>query len=168
MVSEKLRQELDMQMKYEFHSSYLYLSMAAYCATINYDGFEQFMLAQVDEEKFHIMKFYNYLKERNVSMTFPSIEAPKHTFTSIENLFTEALAHEQFVTSRIYKLMDIASEEKEHATISFLQWFIDEQVEEEKLFEDWVNKIKQVEGNGFGLLMLSEQAGQRTFTPPTN
>jgi len=168
MISDNLQKELTLQVKHEYFSSYFYLSMAAYCASINYDGFEHFFMQQVKEEEYHIMKFYNYMKDRGVQITFGAIEAPKANFKSIEDVFAVGLAHEKTITNRISHMMDIAVEEKEHATVSFLRWFVDEQVEEEKMFEDWLHKIKLVDGNGYGLLMLSDQAGQRNFAPPAS
>ncbi|MDH4127736.1 MAG: ferritin [Spirochaetota bacterium] len=166
MLPIKLEKELNDQLNFEFYSAYFYISVAAYFASINLNGFEKFMLAQVEEEQFHTMKFYEYLKERKSKVTFKAIDKPRSDFKSLEEAFTEALKHEELVTSRIYKLMDIAIEEKEHATVSFLKWFLDEQVEEESNFDNWLQKIKMVSGNSSALWMLDNEAGQRTFTPP--
>ncbi|MDH5681206.1 MAG: ferritin [Spirochaetota bacterium] len=166
MISKKLEEALLDQLNYEFYSAYFYISIASYFASINLEGFESFMLSQVEEEQFHTMKFYEYLKERKLRIQFKGIEKPKSDFKSLEDAFSEALKHEQSITKRIYHLMDIAVEEREHATVSFLKWFLDEQVEEESHFDSWLQKIKMVSDNNSALWMLDKEAGQRTFTPP--
>ncbi len=141
------------------------MGIASYFASINLDGFEKFMLTQTEEEQFHCMKFYNYLKMRGIKIELYSLDQPKFEFDSPKDAFKAALDHEKAVSGSIYKLMDIATTEKEYATVSFLKWFMDEQVEEESVFESWLSKLNQVGNDGAGLLMLSKEAGERTFTP---
>lgn len=166
MISEKLMNELNVQVKHELFSSNLYLSMASYCADEDLMGFANFFRVQAEEEKFHAMKFFDYIIERNGRAKISALDEPKSDFSSILDAFEHAYEHEQFVTKRIYTLMDLAMEEREHATISFLKWFIDEQVEEESMFNGLVKKLQRIGDNANALYMLDAELAQRAFTPP--
>ncbi|PAB57516.1 ferritin [Anaeromicrobium sediminis] len=168
MISEKLIKELNEQIKFEFFSANFYLAMAAYCDNEDLPGFANFFKVQAEEEKFHAMKFYEYIVERGGRVTIPALDGPGNEFSSMLDVFEKGLAHENFVTKRIYGLMDLATEEKEHATISFLKWFIDEQVEEEATFGALVKKLKRIEENSNAMYMLDTELAARVFTPPTN
>ncbi len=168
MVSEKLMKELNEQMNFEFESANYYIAMAAYSASVDLEGFENFFLVQAEEERFHAMKFYNYINEVDGRVTISSYHEPKNDFQSLMDALETALGHENKVTDRIYKLMDLAQEEREHATISFLNWFVDEQVEEMSMFKKLIQQVKRVEKDTSGLLMLDKELAQRTFTPPAN
>jgi len=113
------------------------------------------------------MKLYDYIFQKNGVVELEKIDKPEGKYESIIDVFETGYKHEQLVTSRIYKLADIASEEKEHATISLLRWFIDEQVEEENTFNTLLKKIKRAEDNPAALYMLDEELATRVFTPPT-
>lgn len=166
MVSEKLIKELNEQMNFEFLSANHYLAMAGYAASLDLDGFENFFLVQAEEERFHAMKFYNFINEVDGRARFSELGEPENDFDSLEDAINSALNHEKVVTDRIYKLMDSAQEEKEYATISFLKWFVDEQVEELGMFNKLLQKLKRVGTSGNGLVMLDKELSQRTFTPP--
>ncbi len=166
MLSENLIKELNEQIKYELYSENLYLAMAAYCASEDLDGFTNFFKVQAEEERFHAMKFFDYIIEMNGRAEISAIEAPENEYGSVLDTFEKAYKHEQFVTKRIYKLMDLAIEEKEHATISFLKWFVDEQMEEESTFNGMVKKLSRIENNGHALNMIDAELAQRVFTPP--
>ncbi len=168
MVSEKLFKELNEQLNFEYESSNIYLAMAAYCASLDLDGFENFFLVQSEEERFHASKFYNYINEVNGRVKISAYDEPQNEYESLLDAFEIALGHEELVTERIYKLMDLAQEEREYATISFLKWFIDEQVEEMNMFNKIIQKIKMIGDNANGLIMLDKELAQRTFTPPTD
>ncbi len=167
MLSDKLQSELNEQIKYEFFSANYYLAMAAYCATEGFDGFANFFIVQAEEERFHALKFFNFINEMGGRAIMKAMEEPRNEYSSLEEIFTLALNHEKFVTGRIYTLMDLAMEEKEHATISFLKWFVDEQVEEEASMSDLLNKVKLIGEKGEGLFLLDKELSQRTFTPPS-
>ncbi len=154
------------QIRYEQYSAHYYLAMAAYFSSENLSGFENFFLVQADGERFHAMKFYNYINEVGGRVEIKGLEDLKNDFESIQEVFELALKHEQFVTSRINKLMDIANEEKDYATISFLKWFIDEQIEEENTMGTILNKLKRIGENGAGIMMLDRELAQRTFAAP--
>ncbi|SHJ36016.1 ferritin [Geosporobacter subterraneus DSM 17957] len=168
MISEKLFAELNDQVKYELFSSNLYLAMAAYCASEDLNGFANFFRVQAEEEKFHAMKFFDYIIERNGRVTISALDQPENQYTSMLDAFQKGYVHEQFVTKRIYDLMDIAMDEREHATISFLKWFIDEQVEEESTFNGIIKKLERIGNDTNALYMLDAELAQRVFTPPAD
>ncbi len=166
MLSKKMLDELNVQIKHEFFSANYYLAMAAYCIDRGLDGFGNFFIIQAEEERFHAMKFFNYINSLNGRVTMTGYEEPRNDFKSLEEVFELALKHEVFVTKRIHTLADLAQAEKHHPTISFLQWFVDEQVEEEATMSTWLDKVKLVGDNGHGLLMIDQELAARTFTPP--
>ena len=166
MLSEKLLKEINTQIKYEFESAHLYMAMAAYCDAEDWEGFANFFKMQAEEERFHAMKFYNFLNQMGERITVYGLSEPSNEYSSVLDVFEKSLKHENFVTKRIYTLMDIASEEKEHATMSLLKWFIDEQVEEEDMFGTMIAKLKRVGSDTAGLYLIDSEAAQRTFTPP--
>lgn len=167
MLSEKLLSALNDQINYEFESAHIYLAMAAYCASEDLNGFENFFIVQAEEERFHAMKFYNFVNEMDGRVTLTSMGNPQNEFESILAAFEETLKHEKSVTERIYNLMDLATEEREHATISVLKWFIDEQVEEEATAKAIIKKLKMLKDNAHGLYMMDQELAGRVFTPPT-
>jgi ferritin len=167
MLSKKMEQALNDQVKWELWSSYLYLSMASYFEDLGLTGFANWMKVQEQEEKFHGTKFYNYTIERGGRIKLQALEAPENTWKSPLAVLQDTLKHEQGVTARINALMDLAIKEKDHATASYLKWFIDEQVEEEASVQDVINKLKLVEGNPSALYLLDKEMAVRVFTPPT-
>lgn len=167
MVSKVIIDAFNEQINKELYSEYLYLSMASYFSSQGLDGFENFFLIQVEEERFHAMKMYKFLNERGGRVHLKAIDKPKTEFNSPLKVFELAYKHEQFVTKLINDLMDIAIKENDHATKSFLNWFIDEQVEEEASMETILNKLKLIDGKGHGMLMLDKDLAIRTFNPPT-
>jgi len=167
MLSENLLKNLNDQVNFEFYSSYTYLAMSAYAESVDLSGIANFFRVQAQEELFHAMKLYDYIFQKNGVVELEKIDKPEGKYESIVDVFETGYKHEQLVTSRIYKLADIASDEKEHATISLLRWFIDEQVEEENTFNTLLKKIKRAENNPAALYMLDEELATRVFTPPT-
>jgi len=166
MIPKKLEKALNEQIKAEFYSAYLYLSMSAYLTDVSLLGFANWMRVQFEEEQFHAMKIYDFVLDRGGKVKLKSIEAPKHSWKNIIDVFEDVLAHEQHVTSLINNLMELALAEKDHATVNFLQWFVDEQVEEEATVSDLLAQLKLVEGKGTGLFMLDREAAKRQFTEP--
>jgi ferritin len=166
MISERLFNELNKQINFEFYSAHLYLAMAAYCAAEDFDGFSNFFKVQAEEERFHAMKFYNYVNEMNGRVTLEGMHEPRNDFKSLLDVFKVAYAHEKVVTSKVYNLTDIATEEREHATISLLKWFIDEQVEEEANFNGIIRKLERINNDPTSIYMLDTELGARVFVPP--
>ncbi|MCC5911144.1 MAG: ferritin [Clostridiaceae bacterium] len=166
MMSEKLLKEFNDQLRYEFESANYYLAMAGYCKDQDLEGFANFFLVQAEEERFHAMKFFNFIDETGGRIEISGFGDPQNDFSSLEDVFTAALKHERFVTSRINEMMDIAVQEKNYACVSFLNWFIDEQVEEEATMTGLINKLKRIGENNHAIYMLDNELAQRTFTPP--
>lgn len=165
MISPRLEKELNAQINREFYSAYLYLSMSAYFAENNLSGFSNWMKVQFEEEQAHAMKMYNFLLERGGKVELDPIEKPKAVWEGIVNVYEEVLAHEQTVTASINDLVNVAIEEKDHATVTFLQWYVNEQVEEEASVSELLEQLRLIEGKGAGLFMLDREAKQRVFVP---
>jgi len=166
MLSKKLELELNKQVNAEFFSAYLYLSMSAFLASKNLSGFSNWMKVQFEEEQFHALKLYQYILDRGGRVELEKIEKPKTEWANIINVFEEVLAHEEKITSLINNLVDLAIQEKDHATVNMLQWFVEEQVEEEANASDLLGQLKLIQGKGSGLYMIDKELKQRVFTPP--
>lgn len=166
MISKKLEKAINEQINKELYSEYLYISMQAWFADQNLDGFANWMNVQGQEERFHAMKFYNYIIERGGQVELLAIEKPPKSFTKPLNAFKMALEHEKFITKSINDLMDVAIKENDHASKSFLQWYVDEQVEEEANADRIVHKLEMIKDNAQGLFMLDNELAQRVFVPP--
>ncbi len=166
MIGKKMQDALNEQVNAEFYSAYLYLSMAAYFESTNLPGFATWMRAQTQEELIHTMKIYDYVNERGGRVTLKSIAEPPSEWKSPLAAFEAAYGHEQKVTGLINGLVNLAVEEKDNAANTFLQWFVDEQVEEEESAETVVNKLKLAADASDGMNMLDNEMGQRVFTPP--
>lgn len=167
MLSKKMTNELNKQIQYELYSGHLYVALAAYCSSIDLDGFANFFVVQEQEERFHAMKIFNYIKDQGNRIKIYGLDDPKNDYKNLEEVITVAYHHEQSVTKRFNDLMTIAVKENDFATQSFLQWFVNEQVEEEATLLTILNKIKLVKGTGHGILMLDNELATRQFTPPT-
>ena len=166
MITEKLEKAINYQINRELFSEYYYLSMASYFNAEGLSGFENFFLVQVEEERFHAMKMYRFLNEKGGRVILDAIEAPKTEFKSPIEVFQLAFEHEKLVSGLINDLMDLAISENDHAAKNFLNWFVEEQVEEEASMQGILNKLKLINGEGYGLLMMDAELAQRTFTPP--
>lgn len=167
MMKDRITKSINEQINKEFYSAYLYLSMGAYFENKNLSGFANWMNIQFQEEQSHALKMFNYISERGGIVELEQIDKPKINWDSIIEIFEDTLEHEQFITSSINNLMDIAQEESDHATVSFLGWYVDEQVEEESNAETILNQLKLINGEGHGLLMLDRELAARVFVPPT-
>jgi ferritin len=166
MISKRLQDAFNEQINKELYSEYLYLSMAAYFDSISLPGCANFMKVQVQEERFHAMKMYDFLNERGGRVELEAIKKPQVEFKSPLEVFEMSYKHEQYVSKSINELMDMAISENDHAAKSFLNWFVDEQVEEEDSMDSSVNKLKLIGGKGHGLLMIDNELGARVFNPP--
>ncbi len=167
MLSEKLLSKLNEQITHEFYSAHYYLAMAAYFTKEDLDGFANFFIVQAEEERFHAMKFFNFINDQGEESIITGFKDPKRDFKSVEEIFTLALEHEKLVSSLINDLMATAQEEKHYPSISFLQWFIDEQVEEEANMNKLLSTVRRVGEKGHGILMLDRELSERSFTPDT-
>lgn len=164
MMNQKLVDAINTQINYEIESAHIYLAMAGYVATLGLEGFENWMMIQYEEELAHAKKFMTYLNERGARVDIRGFENPRNDFESLLEVFEVSLKHEYSVTERINNIMGIAHDVKDYAAISFLQWFVDEQVEEEDNFGKIIDKIKLVGGKG--LYMLDKDMAARVFVDP--
>lgn len=168
MLSEKMANALNGQLNAELYSAYLYLSMEAYFQAANLPGFANWMRVQAREEQFHAMKFYDFINERGGRVILAQIQAPPNEWDSPLAVFEAALAHEQKVTGLINDLVDLAIQEKDHAANSSLQWFVDEQVEEEDTAGTIVGQLKLIKDSPQALFLMDKELSQRAFTPPAS
>jgi len=167
MLSDRMQKELNNQINAEFWSAYLYLSMTAYFEENNLPGFANWMNIQYQEETTHALKLFKYIIERGGSVTLKPIEDVKTNWKDEIEIFQDTLDHERQVTALINNLVNIAIDEKDHATNNMLQWFVSEQVEEEAGVEEILGQLQMLEGNKHGLLMLDRELKQRTFVDET-
>lgn len=163
-MNKKLEDAINTQINFEIESAHVYLAMQSYIAEIGLAGFENWFDIQYQEELAHAKKFMKFVNERNGRVIITGFENPRNDFTSLLEIFEVALDHEKEVTRRINNIMTLAHEEKDYATISFLQWFIDEQVEEEDNFSTLIDQIKLVKDAG--LYMLDKELATRVFVDP--
>ncbi len=166
MLHEKMERALNEQINAEMYSAYLYLSMGMYAESVNMPGAASWMRVQFQEEQAHALKLLDYVNERGGRVTLTAIAAPRTEWESPLAMFEAVLEHEQKVTALIDDLMDLAIELRDHASRSFLQWFVDEQVEEEASADEIIQQLRLVGGQGHGLFMIDRELGARTFTPP--
>ncbi|MDK9710779.1 ferritin [Acidaminobacter sp.] len=165
MINKRVEEAFNIQINAELYSAYLYLSMAAYFEAQNLPGFANWMRVQFQEEQFHAMKMFDFVNERGGRVILTKIDGPKVEWENVVDVYEEVLAHEQHVTSLINNIMDIAIDERDHATKSFLNWFIDEQVEEESNAEAIISELKLIDGKGNGILMMDREFRARVFNP---
>lgn len=156
MYNEKLKKAINEQINKEFYSSYLYLAMAAHFDSKALPGFAQWMKVQASEEWAHGMKFYEFLNEVGAIVELSDIVLPPLKFGSPKEVFLQVLSHEQFVTASINAIYELALEEKDWKTEMMLQWFIKEQVEEEKNARDLIDQLEMAGPNSFGIMFMDK------------
>jgi len=161
MLPKPVHDAINEQIKNELYSAYLYLSMSAYLESTNLPGFAHWMRRQSEEEMAHAMKFFDYLNERGSRVVLQAIAQPPTEFKSPLDIFEQALAHEQKVTAMIHGIYDLAVKNNDYPTQVELQWFITEQVEEEKSASEVVEQMKLVGEHGPSLLMMDRQLAAR-------
>lgn len=160
-MNEKIYKALNEQIKHEFYSSNLYLSIASYFENIPLEGMAKWFRKQAEEEHEHGMKIYNYINDRNLMVDLQDIPKPPAKFESVEEVFKQALAHEKKVTHWIYEIYEMALKEKDHATHVFLQWFITEQVEEEKNANDNLDQIQYIGDDKAALFVIDQNFAKK-------
>lgn len=166
MINEKLEQAINDQINAELYSEYLYLAMSIYFEELNLQGFKNWMNVQVQEEHAHAMGLLNYLQERGGKVVLQQIAQPETGWNSPLEVFEATLKHEQYVTSRINALADVADEVKDRAAVSFLDWYVKEQVEEESNVGNVLKTLKLICGDSQCIFMLDKELATRTFTAP--
>ncbi len=166
MLNEKMEKEFNEQINKELFSAYLYLDMKSRFAEMNLQGFVNWMDVQVQEEKAHAMGMYNYVLERGGKVELLAIDKPEVEGKTPLEIFEQVLKHEEFVTSRINHLMDVADEVRDRAALSFLDWYLKEQVEEESNVGGVLATLRLIGEDKKALLMLDKDLAARTFVAP--
>jgi ferritin len=161
MISKKMEKALNEQINAEMYSAYLYLAMAAYFESENLSGFANWMKIQVQEEMGHAMKFFGFVNERRGRVVLKAIDQPAKEWTSPLAVFEASFEHEQMITGRINDLVNLAIEEKDHATNTFLQWFVSEQVEEETSVDKVIQMLKMAHEAPGAVFMIDRELGRR-------
>ncbi len=167
MLKEKVLNAINDQINAEQFSAFLYLSMSAYFNEKGLPGFANWMFIQYQEELTHANKFFKYVYERGGKVVVKAIDQVETEFKDTIDVFERTLKHEQYVTDRINKIMDVAIAESDHATVSFLKWFVDEQVEEEANATEILDTLKLISGQGNGIFMLDREMRSRVFVDET-
>jgi ferritin len=174
-IGKKIQNAFNKQINAETYSSYMYWSMSAYFESLNLRGFANWMRAQAQEEMLHAAKFYDFVVDRGGRVLLSAIEAPPTEWSSPQAAFEAVLEHEQKVTGLIHGLVELAAEEKDHASGGFLQWFVNEQVEEEANAAEIVQKLRMLSKapgergpqtpHGVALYMFDRELATRKFSP---
>jgi ferritin len=160
-LSNKLERALNDQINLEFVSAFAYLGMAAYFDHTAFTGFGKWMQLQSSEELGHAHRFFKYVVDRGGKVALEAIPQPKCNYKSPLEAFQASLGHEQKVSAAICAIYELASAEKDYATLSFLKWFLDEQVEEEKTVGEIIAKLELIGDNRNGLFQIDKQAAKR-------
>ncbi|MGA2094525.1 MAG: ferritin [Sedimentisphaerales bacterium] len=162
MISKKMQDALNSQVNAEMYSAYLYLAMNAHFQSVNFNGFARWMKVQYQEEMIHALKIYDFITERGGRVVLEVIDKPQGEWKSPLAVFEAVYKHEQKVTGLINGLVELAEKEKDHATGIFLQWFVTEQVEEEKNANEIVAKLQLLKNSAGSMYMLDKELGKRT------
>ena len=157
MLSANVVKLLNDQMNLEFYSSNLYLQMSAWCEQKGFEGAAAFLLRHADEELEHMQKLFNYVSETSGMPLLGKIDAPKHDYSSLREVFETTLEHEKLVTSKINELVEVTFENKDYSTFNFLQWYVAEQHEEEKLFSGIIDRFNLVGEDGKALFFIDRE-----------
>jgi ferritin len=165
-LNQQLVEALNDQINAELYSAYLYLAMGAYCESENMAGAAHWMEMQAQEETMHAMKMYRFISDRGGRVELDAIAKPPVEFDSIQDLFERTLEHEQDVTARINKLYKAMKDEDDFAGQIFMEWFVTEQIEEEKNVSDILDLLKMVGSQGQGLFMVNKELGARPAPTP--
>ena len=166
MINEKLQNEFNVQINKELYSEYLYLAMKTYFMEQNLMGFVNWFDCQVQEEHAHAIGMFNYLNERGGKIELLPIDKPEFSGKTPLEIFEEVLKHEQYVTSRINTVYDVAEEVRDRAAMKFLDWYIDEQVEEEASVDGVLSTLRLIGDDKNALLLLDKDLATRVFNPP--
>ena len=164
-ISPKLKKALNNQVALEASASNSYLAMASWCEVTGYQGAANYFYAQSDEEKTHMLKIIHYLNDVGAVATIPAVKAPTSSYKSLEGLIKTALKNEQTVTKAIHKMVEIAQKEKDHSTYAFLEWFVNEQVQEETKFETILQKFDLLGRDKLGINEIDKVLAADAATP---
>ena len=160
MLNQIITNKLNDQINLEFYSSNVYLQMSAWCSIHGYEGAAAFLLRHADEELEHMQKLFNYVSETSGMPLLGKIDAPKHDYSSLREVFETTLEHEKLVTSKINELVEVTFENKDYSTFNFLQWYVAEQHEEEFLFNSILDKFRLLGEDGKSLYYIDKDLEQ--------
>lgn len=163
MLSKTIEKALNEQIHEEFYSFYLYLSVSGYFKTQHLDGFAHWMHVQAQEEFAHAMKLFDYVNERGGSVELLAIDAPQKEWASASDAVEAVLEHERCISARINQLVNLANDEKDHATTVLLHWYVNEQVEEEATADTLYHQVKMLDGSANGLFLLDRELAGRAL-----
>ena len=165
-ISSKMKKALNDQVTLEASASNNYLAMASWCEVIGYQGAANYFYVQSDEERTHMLKVVHYLNALGAVATIPAIKSPISSYKSLEGLIKTALKNEQTVTAAIHKMVEIAQKEKDHSTYAFLEWFVNEQVQEETKFETILQKFDLLGRDKLGINEIDKFLAVEAAAPP--
>jgi ferritin len=165
MLSDRMQETLNRQINREFFSAYSYLALTAYFEGINLKGFAHWMRTQYEEELVHANKAFDFVNHRDGRVTLTALEAPVVTWSSPVEAFAFALETEQANSNQIYEVVEAAMDERDHATHTFMQWFVNEQIEEEALVNDMLQRLRLVGDSNTGLFLIDHELGLRVPAP---
>ncbi|MCL6271293.1 non-heme ferritin [Sansalvadorimonas sp. 2012CJ34-2] len=168
MLSEQMIKSLNDQINLEFYSSNIYLQMSSWCEYKGLDGCAEFLRAHAVEEMGHMQKLFNYVNETGAMAVIGGIEAPASHYEGVEDIFTQILDHEKLVTSKINELVHLAFTTQDYSTFNFLQWYVAEQHEEEKLFNSILDKVKMIGAEGKGLYFIDQEIARQASIHEAN
>ncbi len=157
MIGKKIEEAILKQIQIEEQSSRIYMAMASWCEVNGFPGAAKFLFTHSDEERMHMIKFIKYLNDKGGYARLKDLDAPEYKFKSLLDVFEQILKHEEFVTASINKLFEIAFGEKDFTTSQFLQWYIEEQIEEESMFKGILDKFRLVGNQTGGLFHLDKE-----------
>jgi ferritin len=168
MLSAKMEKAINGQLNKEMYSAYLYMAMSAYASEKGLRGIARWFMVQYHEEMVHAMKLYEYLQDQGNRVALDAIARPEGAFTTALSLYGAALEHERFITRSINDLVDVAVAEKDHATKIFLDWYVTEQIEEEKNATEIVQTLKMIGDNTAALYLYDKELAVRVLSVPTD
>ena len=160
-IGTRMQDAINNQIREELASAYIYLSMSAYLESLSLPGFAHWMRVQRQEELEHALKFFDHVNERGGRVVLQGIDTPPLEFSGPLEVFEKALDHERYITNRIHELYGMATQEKDYASLGLLQWFVDEQVEEEASATQIVETLRRIGDKGHAVVMLDAQLGKR-------
>jgi ferritin len=166
MISKKMTDRINVQINREMFSAYLYMAMSARMGEAGYKGVAKWLMIQYHEEMFHAMKLYGYLEDQGAAVALDALARPDFKETMVKELFQHVLEHEKGVTASIHEIAAMAREEKDYATEALMQWYVNEQVEEEKNDNEILQAIDLLGNSAQGLYMLNIELGKRKLGAP--
>ncbi len=168
MLTKNIEKALNEQIKLEHESSQIYLSMASWAEERGFEGVASFMYAHSDEEREHMLKLFKFVNERGGHAVVSALTAPPVSFGSLKKMFKTLFDHEVMISKKINDLVDITLQEKDYATHNFLQWYVSEQIEEESLARNILDKINLIGDDKGGLYLFDNDVKMLTVNPPVN